>query len=85
MIKRLFFLFLGLFLFALGIVMTIKSNLGTSPWDALHIGLIHFLPLTLGQVSQLTGILVIIVSYFLGMKPGWGTIANMYFIGFLWM
>ncbi|SFL99170.1 YczE/YyaS/YitT family protein [Pelosinus propionicus] len=81
MIKRFIFLLWGLFLFAFGIVMTIKSNLGTSPWDALHIGLIRYLPLTLGQVSQLTGVIVIVISYFLGMKPGWGTIANMYFIG----
>lgn len=81
MFKRLVFLLWGLFLFGIGIVMTIKSNLGTAPWDALHLGLIHYLPLTLGQVSQLTGILVIVVSYFLGMKPGWGTLANMYFIG----
>lgn len=81
MIKRVIFLFLGLLLFGFGIVLTIKSNLGTAPWDALHLGLIHYLPLTLGQVSQLTGILVIIISFLLGIKPGWGTLANMYFIG----
>lgn len=81
MIKRVIFLFWGLLLFGLGIVMTIKSNLGTAPWDALHLGLTHYVPFTLGQVSQLTGILVILLSFFLGMKPGWGTIANMYFIG----
>lgn len=81
MIKRIAFLFLGLLLFGFGIVLTIKSNLGTAPWDALHLGLIHYIPLTLGQVSQLTGILVIIISFLLGIKPGWGTLANMYFIG----
>ena len=81
MLKRIFFLLWGLLLFGFGIVLTIKSNLGTGPWDALHLGLIHYLPLSLGQVSQLTGVLVIIASWFLGMKPGWGTIANMYFIG----
>jgi len=81
MIRRIIFLLWGLLLFGFGIVMTIKSNLGTAPWDALHLGLIHYLPLSLGQVSQLTGILVIMASWFLGMKPGWGTIANMYFIG----
>jgi len=81
MISRIIFLLWGLLLFAFGIVMTIKSNLGTAPWDALHLGLIHYLPLSLGQVSQMTGILVIMASWFLGMKPGWGTIANMYFIG----
>ena len=81
MIRQIIFLLWGLLLFGLGIVMTIKSNLGAAPWDALHLGLIHYLPLSLGQVSQMTGILVIIASWFLGIKPGWGTIANMYFIG----
>ncbi len=81
MIRRIIFLLWGLFLFGIGIVMTIKSNLGTAPWDALHLGLINYLPLTLGQVSQLTGILVILISFCLGIKPGWGTIANMYLIG----
>lgn len=81
MIKRVIFLFWGLFLFGLGIVMTIKSNLGTAPWDALHLGLINYIPFTLGQVSQITGILIILLSLCLGMKPGWGTVANMYFIG----
>ncbi len=47
MIKRIIFLLWGLFLFGIGIVMTIKSNLGTAPWDALHLGLIHYLPFTL--------------------------------------
>lgn len=81
MVKRIFYLFWGLLLFGLGIVLTIKSNLGAAPWDAFHLGLILYFPLTLGQVSQLTGIFVILISYFLGIKPGWGTVANMYFIG----
>lgn len=81
MLKRLFFLFSGLFLYGLGIVMTVKSNLGTGPWDAFHLGITNHLPLTMGQVSQLTGILIIFFSLLLGVKPGLGTIANMYFIG----
>ncbi|HMM22294.1 MAG TPA: membrane protein [Selenomonadales bacterium] len=81
MFKRIIFLFWGLFLYSLGIVMTIKGNLGTGPWDALHLGITNYLPLTMGQVSQLTGIVVILLGWTLGMKPGWGTIANMYFIG----
>ncbi|WP_425060479.1 hypothetical protein SCACP_11950 [Sporomusa carbonis] len=81
MIIRIIFLFWGIFLFGLGIVLTVKSNLGTAPWDVLHLGLTNYLPLTMGQVSQLTGVFVIILSWFLGVKPGWGTIANGYFIG----
>lgn len=82
MFKRIIFLFWGLFLYALGIVMTIKSNLGTGPWDALHLGIVNYLPFTMGQVSQLTGLVVIALGWAMGMKPGWGTILNMYFIGF---
>lgn len=72
---------LGLPLFGLGIVLTIKSNLGTAPWDVLHIGLTNYMTLTIGQISQLTGVIVIVLSLLIGIKPGWGTLANMYFMG----
>lgn len=72
---------IGLPLFGLGIVLTIKSNLGTAPWDVLHIGLTHYTTLTMGQISQITGIMVIVLSKAIGVNPGWGTLANMYFIG----
>ena len=75
-------MFLGLFLFGLGIVMTIKSDLGTMPWDAFHLGVANYMPLTFGEVSQLTGAIIILLSFTMGIKPGWGSIANMYFIGF---
>lgn len=81
MIRRILSLFWGLFLFGLGIVLTIKSDLGTAPWDTFHLGVSSYAPLTFGQVSQLTGIAVILLGLALGIKPGWGSIANMYFIG----
>ena len=82
MAKRIAFLMWGLCLFGFGIVLTVKSNLGTAPWDVLHLGLTNYLPLTLGQVSQGCGALVIALSWLLGIKPGWGSLANMIFIGF---
>lgn len=81
MLKRIIFLFWGLFLFALGTVLTVQSNLGTAPWDVLHLGVTNYLPFTMGQVSQMTGVMVILLSWCLGIKPGWGSLANMYFIG----
>lgn len=81
-LKRILYLFWGLFLFALGIVLTVQSKLGTAPWDVLHLGLTNYLPFTMGQVSQMTGIIVIGLGWLLGVKPGWGSLANMYFIGF---
>lgn len=32
-------LFLGLFLFSIGTVITIKANIGLAPWDAFHMGI----------------------------------------------
>ncbi len=81
MLKRMIYLFGGLPLFGLGIVLTIRSNLGTAPWDVLHLGITRYVSLTVGEVSQLAGIIVILLSMVLGVKPGWGTICNMYFIG----
>lgn len=82
MLIRILSLLWGLLLFGLGIVLTVKSNLGTGPWDTFHLGLTNYLPLTMGEISQITGVAVILFGWALGIKPGWGTIANMYFIGF---
>lgn len=80
--KRIAFLMWGLCLFGFGIVLTVKSNLGTAPWDVLHLGLTNYLPLTLGQVSQGCGALVIALSWLLGIGRNWVKLANMIFIGF---
>ncbi|WP_346355452.1 membrane protein [Azotosporobacter soli] len=79
--QRLGNLFFGLFLYGLGIVVTLRSNLGTTPWDALHAALTAYIPLTMGQIGQVTGLIIILLSMLIGMQPGWGTLANMYFIG----
>ncbi len=74
-------LFLGLFLYAVGILLTIHANLGVAPWDAFHLGIVEHSALTLGQTSQLVGFFIVILCAVLGETPGWGTLANMYFIG----
>ncbi len=43
------FYFVGAVLIAFGIVMIIRSNLGTSPWDTLHVALAEVTPLTVGM------------------------------------
>lgn len=74
-------LFAGLFLYALGIVMTINANLGLSPWDVFHQGLSKVTGITMGQASIGMGLLIVILNFVFGEKLGWGTIANMLFIG----
>lgn len=82
LLKRLPSLFLGLFLFSLGIVANLQSNLGMMPWGVLDVGLAKVTPLTIGQASILIGLLVIFIGYLLGFTPGLGTLANMFFIGY---
>jgi uncharacterized membrane protein YczE len=83
-VGRLLLLNVGLFVFSMAIICAIKSGLGLSAWDVFHQGLSFHTPLTIGQASQLTGLVLIVVSFLFGQKPGIGTISNMLFIG-LWM
>jgi uncharacterized membrane protein YczE len=75
-------LVVGLFLFAFSIVLQVKSDLGLGPWDVFHVGAARVSGLSLGQVSIITGLVVIMLAYLVArVKPGPGTIANMILIG----
>ena len=80
-LRRLPMLFAGYFLCALGIVANLYANLGTSPWTVFHVGLTNITKLSLGQISQIVGLVIIIITWKLKFGPGFGTIANMIFIG----
>lgn len=80
-LPRLLLLTAGLFLFALGIDLTLESGLGLGPWDVLHQGLSLHLPLTFGQAGILVGALLLFAGMRFGQLPGIGTVANMLFIG----
>ena len=81
MIQRVIRLFIGLFLFAVGIVLTINANLGLSPWDVFHQGISRLTGITMGQASIAVGVILVIFDAFLGERLGWGTLCNMLFIG----
>jgi len=81
--KRIFKLLFGLFLFAFGIVMTMKANIGFAPWDVLHQGIADTIKMTFGQVSIWVGLIICIISIFLGEKFGIGTVLNIILIGLL--
>ena len=80
-IKRVAKLYLGLFLYALGIVMTINANLGLAPWEVFHQGLSKNIGITMGQASIYVGIVFVILDSLFGERLGWGTLSNMIFIG----
>lgn len=74
-------LFFGFFLFAVAMLLALYSKLGMSPWDVFHMGIVNHSILSLGQTSQIVGFCVIMLSIFLGVIPGIGSIFNMIFIG----
>lgn len=79
--KRLLRLILGLFLYALGIVLTMKAQIGYAPWEVFHAGLGKTIGMSIGNVSILTGLLIVVLAFFMGEKLGLGTVLNMVLIG----
>ena len=66
---------------ALGFSLMIQAGLGVAPWTTLHLGLTYHLPLTVGQTTQLVGILVLLGALALGVRPRLGTWLNMATVG----
>jgi uncharacterized protein len=71
----------GLWLFAVGVVLGLRSGLGVSPWDVLHDGLGDATPLSFGAATIVVGVLLVLATWLAGVTPGPGTIANMVGIG----
>ena len=71
----------GFVLFGLSIDMMVRANLGLGPWDVLHMALTYHLPVTLGEASIGVAFVVVLLDVILREPLGWGTIANMIFIG----
>jgi uncharacterized membrane protein YczE len=71
----------GFFLYAIGIVMTVRANLGLSPWDVFHQGLAGRLGLSFGMASVVVAVVIVSVVAILREHVGIGTLGNMVFIG----
>ena len=71
-----FFLCFGLMLFGLGEGLLIVSTTGASPWSVLAQGISLNVHLSIGTITLLISIAVLILWIPLGQKPGMGTIFN---------
>lgn len=74
-------LFLGFFVCAIGIVMTINAHLGLAPWDVLHQGVSSIIGISIGRANIVLGFIIISLNAIFGENIGWGTVLNMIFIG----
>lgn len=81
-LKRTGRLLFGLFLYSLGLTLSIQANVGLAPWDAFGMGVSNLTGISYGNISILTGILIlIVVAGFLKEKIGMGTVLNTILIG----
>ena len=71
-----FFLCFGLMLFGLGEGLLIVSFTGASPWSVLAQGISLKVNLSIGTITLLISIAVLVLWVPLGQKPGIGTIFN---------
>lgn len=74
-------LILGLFLYALGIVITLNAHIGYAPWEVFHVGFAKSTGMSIGMASIVAGVVIGVLSLFLGEKLGLGTLLNMVLIG----
>lgn len=74
-------LIFGLFVYGLGIVFTIRANIGYAPWDVFHAGLAKTVGISFGTASIWVGVMIVILAVILGERVGLGTLLNMVLIG----
>ena len=82
-ISTFFFLCFGLALFGLGEGLLIVSTTGASPWSVLAQGIFLKVGFSVGIITILISIVVLIFWLPLNQKPGIGTILNALIIGFM--
>ena len=71
-----FFLCFGLALFGLGEGLLIVSFMGASPWSVLAQGISLNINLTIGMITFIISVAVLLLWIPLGQKPGMGTLFN---------
>jgi len=82
-ISTFFFLCFGLILFGLGEGLLIVSTMGNSPWTVLAEGIYLDVGSSIGLITILISIMVLLFWLPLSQKPGIGTILNALIIGLM--
>ena len=72
---------IGFLLFGLAIDVMVQASVGLDPWDVLQMALTYHLPVTLGESNIGVAFIIILIDLVLKEPLGWGTIANMLFVG----
>lgn len=80
--KRISFFVLGVWILSLGVVLVLKSNLGTGAWDSVFVGFFNRFGLTFGSwVFIVSFFLMFINATILKEKPEWLSLAVVFVNG----
>ena len=74
LLKKLFQVLLGLFIYSFGVYLTIAANIGLAPWDCLGMGIAKHTPLNYGSSMVLTGVCAIVIQLILRERIGFATL-----------
>ncbi|MBR5731214.1 MAG: hypothetical protein IKX89_04655 [Firmicutes bacterium] len=66
----------GLIVFALGVHLTIRADLGLAPWDCLGMGISLHTPLSYGLSMTLMAVVILIIDLLMKEKIGFGTVID---------
>ena len=81
MIRRIPQLLVGLFLYGFAIALMVQAGIGVSPWDVLTQGIARQTGLSFGLITNVVGLLVLLLWIPIRQKPGLGTLLNVLLIG----
>ncbi len=80
-VRRIIQLLVGLFLYGIAIALMVRAGIGVSPWDVLTQGVSRQTGLPFGLVTNLIGVVVLLLWIPIRQKPGVGTVLNVLMIG----
>ena len=81
LVRRFVQLFVGLFLYGIGIALIVRGELGVAPWDVLTQGIAKQTGLNFGLITVITSGIVLLLWIPIRQKPGFGTIMNALLVG----
>lgn len=79
--RRIVQLVVGLALYGAGCALTVRAGLGVDPWTVLAEGVALQTGVGIGWVTNVLGLLVLLLWIPLRQKPGAGTVANILVVG----
>ncbi|MBR2061742.1 MAG: hypothetical protein IJ969_00315, partial [Anaerotignum sp.] len=71
----------GLFIFSIGVYLTIQANIGLAPWDCLSMGASYRVGMSSGIVHTIISIIIVLIDVLLKEKIGYGTILDALLVG----